>query len=314
MNIKAQLILSCLFFSLIATAAIQWPIHLTNTNKTVTIFPPQPERMTDNILFYRSAIAVHNMTQTSMVHGVTALFSNIYTNETSLTLTNFHIQNIQIPDLSNTQNDELQTQLNTQAETWGQDISPETLDIMLNLANQSTTQTTNEAPQTTTVRRDDSLIVNYQGGLPRFVPIKNTRLEFAQNSTFQVLKDEDQYYCADRGIWYGAKTPNGPWRPTQQTPRDIQRIPPSHPMHNTSFLYVGTQGEHKINYGFYPGYLNERQTWGRLGGWGIDFESPDYSIQMDPRSGMLQYHEQQNTPKKPKNWGRNSSKFPEFQK
>ncbi|MDF7800316.1 hypothetical protein P4C99_12635 [Pontiellaceae bacterium B1224] len=302
----------------VSYATVSWPAEIIWATNTATVFPPQPNRISDQILFSRSAISVHYATQTTTVHGVAFMLSNITSNESTLALNNFHFQNIEMPDLPADRKQELLAQLNKEAATWNQDIAPEALDIMLKLAGSSaeSNEQHKDAPKTTSVSRDDSsLTVSYLGDVPNFIPIQGTNLEFAENSAFQVLKEANIYFCADRGVWYAATSPFGPWNPTDRVPRQVQRIPPSHPMYNTRFLYVGTQGQNTISYGFYPGYLGGRNIWGRLGNWGIDYQSPDYSIQVDPFNGSLIYRGDSRiqTTTKQKNWGRDYSKFPEFE-
>ena len=85
----------------------------------------------------------------------------------------------------------------------------------------------NQIPQTATVRRNEAkLNVNYSGP-PEFRPIEGTDMEYAVNTSSEVIHAEGRYYAVQHGIWFAADDPLGPWAVADMIPACIYAIPPS---------------------------------------------------------------------------------------
>ena len=110
-------------------------------------------------------------------------------------------------------------------------------------------------PQTAAIRRDSMLVVTFDG-TPQFAPIEGTDLEYAKNTSFQVLKLGEAYYCADDGVWYVAGKPTGPWKVATEIPQEIYQQPPSSPHYNTKYVYVYDSTPEVVYTGYYPGYMH----------------------------------------------------------
>jgi len=298
-------------------AESKWPLIVNSDGYRVTIYPPQPDQLQDEVLSARSAVAVLPPGETKATIGVMQLEARAVSDPASqqVALKDFHVQEVKFPELPRAQ--ELQYTaliVNTLA---GQqlEIPQDALDTMLQLAEQPIPeQSEAPIPHTATIPRGSLQGVTYDGP-PRFAPIEQTRLQYAVNSAYQILRDGNDYFCADRGIWYIAPAPLGPWETTDRIPAEIQRIPPSSPMYNTRFLYVSNRTNESIHYGFYPGYLQGQHRGGRMSGWGINYESPDYSIQVDPVGGSLYFREKSTVtpPEKEKKLGARHLQIPGIQ-
>lgn len=317
---KTRALISCLIFFWCSTliANNKWPLIVNSDGYRVTIYPPQPDQLQDEVLSARSAVAVLPPGEIKTAIGVMQLEARAVSDPASqqVALKDFHISEVKFPELSRMQELQYTAMIVSLLAGKELEIPQDALDTMLQLAEHPASGPSEAPiPHTATVQRGTQLEVTYDGP-PRFAPIEQTRLHYAENTSYQVLRDGNTYYCADRGIWYLAHDPLGPWETTDQIPDEIQHIPPSSPMYNTRFLYIGDRTNESIHYGFYPGYLQGKHRWGRMGGWGINYESPDYSIQVDPLGGSLYFREKSTTttPHKKKNWGRDTSKFPEFSK
>ncbi len=80
--------------------------------------------------------------------------------------------------------------------------------------------------------------VTYAGDNPKFVAIESTSLKRAENSPFDVIQLNDEFYLCYEGVWFVGKTPAGPWAVAEKIPAEIYKIPPSDPAHNVTYVTV----------------------------------------------------------------------------
>jgi hypothetical protein len=94
-------------------------------------------------------------------------------------------------------------------------------------------------PQTATIRPGDvKLTVTYAGD-PKFELITGTTatLFYAVNASVTVIKISDtSFYACDRGIWFTAAAPTGPWVVASTVPQVIYTIPPSSPAYPVTYV------------------------------------------------------------------------------
>jgi hypothetical protein len=87
-------------------------------------------------------------------------------------------------------------------------------------------------------------LITFQGE-PNFVPIQNTHLLYAANTTANVFKllTDQQTYVLISGRWYHADSLNGPWHylPAHQLAADFKNIPDDSPKENVKASIPGTQ-------------------------------------------------------------------------
>jgi hypothetical protein len=110
-------------------------------------------------------------------------------------------------------------------------------------------------PQTSTIKRDATIQVEYDGN-PRFEKVEETQLEYAVNTSYQVLRYGNKYYCANEAVWYEADNPLGPWKVAVAIPEEIQKIPPSSPVYNVKYVYIYDSTPEVVYVGYYPGYTH----------------------------------------------------------
>ena len=94
-----------------------------------------------------------------------------------------------------------------------------------------------QIPRQARLQRNAALQVTYAGA-PEFRPIPGTGLRYAVNTPFEVLEVSGRYYCCHQGAWFVAPAPTGPWVLADSVPPGIHRIPPSHPLHNVTYVNV----------------------------------------------------------------------------
>ena len=113
-----------------------------------------------------------------------------------------------------------------------------------------------QIPQTAAIKRSEAkLTVNYDGE-PIFEKIAETQVEYATNTSAQVLKISGKYYAVDNGVWFVASNPKGPWQVADDIPQEaIAQIPPSSPMYNTTYVTVYDSTSEVVYVGYTPGYM-----------------------------------------------------------
>lgn len=113
----------------------------------------------------------------------------------------------------------------------------------------------NQVPQTATVRRADAkLDVRYYGD-PQFRPIEGTPMEYAINTSSEVIHAEGRYYAILHGVWFVADDPLGPWVVADMIPAVIYTIPSSSPLYHDRYAYVYGATPEEVYVGYTPGYL-----------------------------------------------------------
>lgn len=113
-----------------------------------------------------------------------------------------------------------------------------------------------QIPQTAKVdRREATTSVTYDGA-PRFDKITGTNLTYAVNTQSSVLGYNGRYYSVDKGVWFVADNPNGPWQVSTDRPEEVESIPPSNPNYNLKYVYVYDSTPDYVYMGYTPGYLN----------------------------------------------------------
>ena len=85
------------------------------------------------------------------------------------------------------------------------------------------------------------LEVHYAGE-PEFIPIENTQLKRAVNTSNQVISYNGFYYLCYNAVWFFSTKPDGPWSPANNVPDEIYKIPASDPAHNVTYVYVVDNG------------------------------------------------------------------------
>jgi hypothetical protein len=111
-----------------------------------------------------------------------------------------------------------------------------------------------QIPQTAAVAADATIEVRYDGRAA-FEDIEGTDLQYAVNTTSQVIRAGGAYYCCETGVWYMSDSPTGPWRVATEIPHAIYGIPPSNPNHNVTYVHVYDASPEVVHVGYTSGYL-----------------------------------------------------------
>jgi hypothetical protein len=111
-------------------------------------------------------------------------------------------------------------------------------------------------PQTAVISRAGAKTSVSYDGPPEFADIPGTKLQYALNAGTVVLRQRDQFYCLDKGVWFRAPGPSGPWTVCEETPEEVDLIPPSCPVYFSKYVYIFFATPDYIHTGYTSGYLN----------------------------------------------------------
>ncbi len=133
-------------------------------------------------------------------------------------------------------------------------------------------------PQTATIKPADvKLTVSYVGD-PKFEPITGTTppIQYAVNASVPVIKVSDTaYYACDRGVWFAASAPTGPWVVASSVPQAIYTIPPSSPLYSVTYVVQYQQSPEVVVSSYTSGYTGCYVSFG-VSFWGTGWYYPPY--------------------------------------
>lgn len=112
-----------------------------------------------------------------------------------------------------------------------------------------------QVPQTAAIRRDDVTLSVAYDGTPQFKQVGNTSMEYAVNSSEQILKIGGKYYCCHQAVWFVSDSATGPWAVCDSVPNEVQSIPPDNPCYNTKYARVYDSTPDYVYTGYTPEYL-----------------------------------------------------------
>ena len=145
-------------------------------------------------------------------------------------------------------------------------------------------------PKTAAIKRSEAkLEVEYQGD-PKFEKIDGTSIARAVNTPTEVLQIGSRYYAVDNGVWFVASNPKGPWAVADKIPEDeIQKIPPSSPAYNVTYVHVYESTPEVVYVGYTPGYMWSYPYYG-VPIYGTGWYYPPHPVYYYPRPVTFGFH------------------------
>jgi hypothetical protein len=112
-----------------------------------------------------------------------------------------------------------------------------------------------QIPQTAKIERAAAgPKVTYDGD-PQFQPVsKKSSVNYAVNTTHDVVQVENTYYACDSGVWYQSAAALGPWTVSVEIPQVIYTIPPTCPIYPVTFCRIYSYTPDVVWCGYLPGY------------------------------------------------------------
>lgn len=114
-----------------------------------------------------------------------------------------------------------------------------------------------QVPHKATINIADASVNVAYTGPPQFQPIAGTSMQYAANTSYEVVSANGQYYCCYRGVWFVAPTATGPWAVCTSVPSVIYTIPPSCPLYNVTYVQVYDATPTTVVVGYTGGYSGE---------------------------------------------------------
>jgi hypothetical protein len=111
-----------------------------------------------------------------------------------------------------------------------------------------------QIPQQGTLDRATAKLDVLYAGTPQFAPIPGTPMQYAVNTSFNVIQTSEGYYSCYLGAWFVAPAPAGPWGLAPTVPAVIYTIPPSSPMYPCTYVKVYASTPATVTYGYTSGY------------------------------------------------------------
>jgi len=133
-------------------------------------------------------------------------------------------------------------------------------------------------PQTATVKPSQVKLEVAYSGDPMFAPIAGTtpQLMYATNASAVVIKVSDtSFFACNRGIWFVASKPTGPWLVASSVPQVIYTIPPSSPVYPVIYVVQTSPAPDVVVVNYYPGYTSCYVSYGVVF-WGTGYYYPPY--------------------------------------
>lgn len=105
------------------------------------------------------------------------------------------------------------------------------------------------------VKRGEAKAAVTYAGDPKFDNIQGTDLQYAANTSSQVISFKDKYYLVKDGVWFVSSSATGPWVVADQVPQEIYNIPPSSPLYNVTYVKIYDSNPEYVTTGYTAGYL-----------------------------------------------------------
>jgi len=112
-----------------------------------------------------------------------------------------------------------------------------------------------QVPRQATLKKDAAKVTVVYAGPPQFKPIPNTPMQYAVNTSYEVIETGGVYYVCYQGAWSTGPSPNGPWVLATSVPAVIYTIPPSSPLYNVTYVKVYGATPSAVTYGYTAGYM-----------------------------------------------------------
>jgi hypothetical protein len=111
-------------------------------------------------------------------------------------------------------------------------------------------------PRKATVSRNagDAVVVLFQGD-PIFVPITDTQVERAVNSSSDILLFDGTHYLCQEAVWYTSGAATGPWIVADSIPAAIYSIPASSESYHVTHVHVYESDDDTVSTGYTSGYF-----------------------------------------------------------
>jgi len=119
----------------------------------------------------------------------------------------------------------------------------------------------NSIPQTAKIDRKKTAFTPQIDGEPKLEPIDKTPLSLVVNSSYPVIKvEENSWYACANGVWFASRSVKGQWIVADAVPAVIYSIPPSSSVYYVTFVRIYSVTPDFVYVGYTPGYYGSYVT------------------------------------------------------
>ena len=119
-----------------------------------------------------------------------------------------------------------------------------------------------QIPQKAVVDRGEASVEVTYAGEPEFRAVEGTEMQYAVNTSADVILSKDVYWLCYQGVWFRSSTPQGPWNLADEVDSDIYSIPPSSPVYHVTYVKIYESTEETVTVGHTSGYTGVYVTSG----------------------------------------------------
>jgi hypothetical protein len=217
--------------AVLADKAQGWPLQIPAGAESITVYQPQPESLKDSVLASRAAFSLKQGAG-EPVFGALWLSSRV-SGDTNLTLQPAKVTRIRFPGSDDAHEQALEDSIDRALAARGeQTFSRAALQESLaaeEKARASVEEIKSDPPAIAFV--DAPTVLLLFDGAPLVRPIKDSRLERAENTPMLVVHDPaaNKFYLSGGKFWYAADAALGPWKPVASVPEEVARLSPPEP-------------------------------------------------------------------------------------
>ncbi|MBL0057770.1 MAG: hypothetical protein IPP35_01270 [Elusimicrobia bacterium] len=133
-------------------------------------------------------------------------------------------------------------------------------------------------PQTAAVKKGPADVKVVYDGAPKWKAVEGmekNEVAYAENTADAIFKVKNRYYLCKEAVWYEAAQPEGPWSVAVSIPSELNKLPPSTPNYQSSYVYIYESTPEVVYVGYTPGYMG-CYVYGPTVVYGTGFYYPPY--------------------------------------
>ncbi|HUM02282.1 MAG TPA: carbohydrate-binding family V/XII [Thermoanaerobaculia bacterium] len=202
-----------------------WPREIPLKKGTVTIYQPQIESMTGDVVRARSAVSYQGNDKKEPVFGVTWFLAKVRTDRDSrtVTLSDPLVERTRFPNITPEREKKFADLVGPRISPWIFTMSLDRFTAALSSAEkeQKSAQGLKADPPKIIVRNEPAVLILIDGE-PKTQEIPQTRLQRVVNTPAAILTDGRQFYTSNGTFWYAAPAATGPFTTIPKPPADVE--------------------------------------------------------------------------------------------
>ncbi|GAO44614.1 hypothetical protein [Flavihumibacter petaseus] len=199
---------------------------ITAAGQIITIYQPQPENFSGNIITGRSALSVRKSAKAEPVFGAIFYDATVDTDKDSRTALcrSVKITNVKFPGVEDKGKlDTLTKIIETEVPRWNLSISLDALVATIKVENSGTTETFNNNPPKIYYRDKPTTLILLDGD-PKIQKEKDLDAERVVNTPFLIFKEGNVWNLYAGGLWYKSASVTEGWVPNKTLSKKVKSV------------------------------------------------------------------------------------------